>query len=89
MEAYRSRVTGGWSILFLIVTLVITPIVSPDAAILFDLHGRDASTQQVFATLSPGVLQGSELHHDGESLFHGNRSDADMSIRRFGFAPFS
>lgn len=53
------------------VTLVLMPIVSPDAAILFDLHARDSSTQQHFATFSPQALMGNESHDDREPLILG------------------
>lgn len=43
----------------------------PEAAVVLDLHGRDASRQQVFATLSPRVIRGDEAHEAGESLFPG------------------
>lgn len=52
---------------FNFMTSVITPIASLEAAVVLDLHGRDATTQQVFATFSPDVLMGSE--RQGESLF--------------------
>jgi hypothetical protein len=56
---------------FNFVTLVITPIVSPEAAVVLDLHRRDASRQQVFTTFSPQALLGNVSHDLGKSLFPG------------------
>jgi len=38
-----------------------------EAAVVIDLHNRDASTQQVFATLSPEVIMGNPIREPDES----------------------
>ncbi|KAH9017274.1 hypothetical protein EDB84DRAFT_1522173 [Lactarius hengduanensis] len=41
--------------------------VTGEAAVVMDLHGRDASTQQVFANFSPETIVGDVTHREGES----------------------
>ena len=69
---------------FNFVTSVMTPIVSLEAAVVLDLHGLDASTQQVFATISPDVLMGNERQGESLSLdkpFYGRRVDQTIWLQ--------
>jgi hypothetical protein len=66
MSVYESA-TGGQFMISVDVS-VTSLIMSPEAAVVFDLHGRNACTQQVVATFSPEVIVGDEIHAASELL---------------------
>lgn len=57
MSVFQSEAAGGQFVISIVVS-VMSLIVSPEAAVIFDLHGRDASTQQVVATFTPQFVEG-------------------------------
>jgi len=62
-----------------------------EAAVIFDIHNRDASTQQVLATISPELIAGDEMHrldaHESASIYshelYGPHSEAGDDAGRY------
>lgn len=61
MSIFQSE-AGGGQFVILVVASVMNLNMFSEAAVIFDLHGRDASTQQVVATFSPQFVVGDGVH---------------------------
>ncbi|KAH9054579.1 hypothetical protein EDB83DRAFT_1126578 [Lactarius deliciosus] len=64
MSIFESGATGG-QFMISVVVLVTSLIISPEAAIVLELHGRDGTTQEVAATIPLAIVSDDEM---GEKL---------------------
>jgi len=67
MSIFESGATGG-QLMISVVVLVTRLIMSPEAAVVLELHGRDGTTQEVAATISLAVASGDRTNEGGETL---------------------